>query len=241
MYEWFHRPESEFHLFGTAHLLTMAVFVCAVVAFYLFRRRLRNDRDIIRISVGWVLLFSRVSISVWYVATDNWAVEESLPFHLCNLAAIFCGIMLLTMSRYLFEIFYFIAIGGAMQAILTPNLSEGFPQFLYFQFFLSHFFIFLAPLILCWLYDFTVTIRALLKSFAALNGIAAAMYGINRLLSANYMFLMHKPETASLLDYLGPYPYYILSLEAVALLIYVLLYVPFALRRRGRLPGNSCE
>ena len=33
---------------------------------------------------------------------------------------------------------------------------------------------------------------------------------MNRLLGSNYMFTMHKPASASLLDILGPYPWYLL-------------------------------
>jgi len=47
---------------------------------------------------------------------------------------------------------------------------------------------------------------------------------------SNYMFIAHKPDTPSLLDVLGPWPWYILSAEAVGLAVGLLLYLPFALR-----------
>jgi len=54
------------------------------------------------------------------------------------------------------------------------------------------------------------------------------VYGINLLVGGNYMFLMHKPPTASLLDVLGPWPWYILSLEVVGFLMGGVLYLPWA-------------
>ncbi|HEX7063506.1 MAG TPA: TIGR02206 family membrane protein [Bacillales bacterium] len=238
MNHWFYNAESDFHMFGMAHNLTLIVIVLLVLSLYLFRGQLRPYRNWIRIIMGWVLILSRLSLDFWYIATDNWGATHSLPLELCGIASILCGIMLLTKNRHLFEIFYFIALGGAIQAILTPNLGFGFPQFRYIQFFLSHVLIFLSPLVLCWLYDYVITKRALFKSLVAVHAIAFVVFFIDWGLKANYMYLRHKPKTASLLDVLGPYPWYFISLEVVAIVIFTLLYLPFAWRKADSDSGN---
>jgi len=43
------------------------------------------------------------------------------------------------------------------------------------------------------------------------------------------MFLMEKPMGGSILDFLGPWPWYLLSLEFVGLLMLLLCYAPFAI------------
>jgi len=63
-----------------------------------------------------------------------------------------------------------------------------------------------------------------------LNLYMLVVFGINKLVDGNYMFIMHKPETPSLIDVLGPWPWYILSLEAIGLIICFLLYLPFAIK-----------
>jgi uncharacterized membrane protein YwaF len=41
---------------------------------------------------------------------------------------------------------------------------------------------------------------------------------------------MEKPPTASLIDVLGPWPWYLLALEGIAFVIFFILYLPFAIK-----------
>lgn len=67
-----------------------------------------------------------------------------------------------------------------------------------------------------------------------LNMLVVIIYPINILTGGNYMFLARKPSTASLLDVLGPHPWYLLALEVVAVVLFMLLYLPFAIKKRPR-------
>jgi hypothetical integral membrane protein (TIGR02206 family) len=65
-------------------------------------------------------------------------------------------------------------------------------------------------------------------AFAVLAGLGDLLTG------GNYMFLREKPETASLLDLMGPWPWYILTGAAVAIAMFAALDAPFRGRRRDR-------
>lgn len=227
MKNWFYNPESHFEMWGTSHLYTILFISLVLTSLFIFRKSFMPYRKFIRITAGWALIIGRLSLDLWYVLTKQWSLTSSLPLELCSIATILCGIMLLTKSYRLFEVFYFIALGGASQAILTPDLYFDFPQFRFLQFFIDHLLLLMAPLILLWLYHFKITLKSLVKSFIFLNIIAGGIFTINILLDANYMFLRQKPTSGSLLDFLGPYPYYIFSLEIVVLLIFAILYLPF--------------
>jgi uncharacterized membrane protein YwaF len=53
------------------------------------------------------------------------------------------------------------------------------------------------------------------------------VYGLNWLLGANYGFLNAKPAVGTLFDYMGPYPWCLITLQLVAFTFYFLLLLPF--------------
>jgi hypothetical integral membrane protein (TIGR02206 family) len=57
---------------------------------------------------------------------------------------------------------------------------------------------------------------------------------VNALLDANYLYLRAKPPGPSIYDYLGPWPWYVLSAWVLGLVVCVLCYLPFAARRTTR-------
>jgi uncharacterized membrane protein YwaF len=57
---------------------------------------------------------------------------------------------------------------------------------------------------------------------------------------ANYMFLRAKPSTGSLLDLLGPWPWYVGWAGLIAASLFSVLYFPFfLLRRRSTLDKHA--
>ena len=84
---------------------------------------------------------------------------------------------------------------------------------------------------------FRPTWQSVWKTMLALNVYFLFVAGINYVIDSNYMYTMAKPETASLLDLMGPWPWYIAVCEFVALGLFALLYAPFALSDRRRRTG----
>ena len=63
------------------------------------------------------------------------------------------------------------------------------------------------------------------------NGVAVVAGITSWLSGGNYMFTRAPPPTGSLLDMLGPWPWYLLACEAVALVAFSALTLPFLLAR----------
>src|SRR5690625_2584765 len=209
MENWFYNPNIQFHMWDSSHLLTIFIIVVLLILIFTLRKRLTPFRRPIRLIIGVLLILSRLSLDLWYITTDQWTAQSSLPLELCSIASLLAGIMLLTKSRFLFEVLYFIAISGAVMAIVTPDLYFGFPKYRYIQFFFVHFLLIISLLLMIWLYHYQITWRSVLTSFLFLHGLAALVYIVNHLISATYVFLSEKPGGLRLLDVLGPYPSYL--------------------------------
>src|SRR5699024_2642010 len=139
-------------MWGITHLLTICVMIILFIGIYKYRKALTSHRRSIRLTVGWLLIGSRLSLDIWYVTTDQWTVQSSLPLELCGISSLLAGVMLLTKSEFLFDVLYFISICGAIMAIITPDLYLRFPHYRLLQFFIDHFLLILAPLLMIWLY-----------------------------------------------------------------------------------------
>lgn len=66
--------------------------------------------------------------------------------------------------------------------------------------------------------------RSLWVTVLLVNVYGVCIFLIDRWLGANYMYLTKKPGGSSLLDVLGPWPWYIVSAEAITVASFFILY-----------------
>ncbi len=225
--------DTPFVLFGTAHLLTLALILIfnVGVAINLKRTKIPWLNKQFRYALAFLLIFQEVSLNVWYVRTGQWDIGSSLPLHMCGAGLILSAIMLVTDSYALFEITYFWGFAGATQALLTPDIAAfGFPHYRFIQFFISHGAIVTASTYMTFVRGYRPTWKSLLKALIVTLLYAIPIAGFNWLVGGNYLFICRKPPTASLLDIMGPWPWYLVTLFFVAIVIFTLFYSPFAIK-----------
>jgi hypothetical integral membrane protein (TIGR02206 family) len=237
--------KGEFELFSASHIIVLLTLILLNLAMAIWLRRTKSDkaRTYFRYLLAAFLILQEISLNVWRALTGQWSLEESLPLHLCGVAIILSAIMLLNRDYFLYELTYFWGFGGAIQAILTPDSTYGFPHYRFLQVFASHGAIITASVYMTFVQGYRPTLKSIWKAVWITNAYTAFIALFNLLVGGNYLFICHKPETPSLLDYMGPWPWYILSLEAVGIISFFLYYAPFALRdlcaRRKRTPAPS--
>ncbi|MBX4147410.1 YwaF family protein [Paenibacillus lautus] len=210
--------------------MAIMVFIALGLLLYLFRTVIASSTSLQK-SVRWGLLAAlslpEASLHIWYASTGIWDPATSLPLELCSLTLFLSIAILLTDERRLYPLVYFAGIGGALQAILTPNLGYPFPHFRFFHFFVVHIAIILTALYMTWVRGYRPTWKSIGWTMVFLNVSAFVVGLVNLAVGSNYMFLMRKPDTASLLDLLGPHPVYIFVEELIALTLFILMYIVF--------------
>ena len=157
-----------------------------------------------------------------------------LPLHLCDLTLYLTVIALFTLSPAVFDVAYCCALAGTSMALLTPDLWENFPSVSTVQYFIAHGLVVAAALYLVWSRLARPRRGSVARAMLAINLLAAFDGVFNWIFKTNYMYLCAKPANASLLDFLGPWPWYIVATEGVAFVLFRLLCLPYRGQRKKR-------
>jgi hypothetical integral membrane protein (TIGR02206 family) len=224
---------APFTVFGAQHLGTIAAIAILMVVAPLGARLTasRATASVVGAVLGIILILSKVAEPIYVIAAgESW--QPQLPLHLCDVGAIAIGLFLLRAHRVLFILGYFWRLGGGLHAILTPDIAYGFPSASFLLFFFTH------GLWMVWVayaigaLGNRLELKSVWLAYLVTIAFAATMYPVNLLLGTNYLYLMRKPYGPSLIDYLGPWPWYLLSLFGVALAFFLIYYAPFAVLDR---------
>ena len=155
--------------------------------------------------------------------------RDALPMHLCDWSLIATIIALLTRWQLPYEMAYFWGLAGGIQAILTPDINAGFDDIRAWSFFISHAGGIASVLYLTFALPMRPHGRSMLRVFLWSQAYLAAAISVNVLLGVNYGYLCAKPRHPSLLDHMGTWPYYILSMELLTVCSFLFYYAPFFL------------
>ena len=165
----------------------------------------------------------------------DYFIRNYLPLHVCGVANLVTAATLLFRNRRTYEIAYFWGLVGSANAVITPGAIEtGFPSWRFFQYFIAHSGIVVGVLYATWGLGMRPTPGGLFRAFIALNVFAVAVGIINLLLGSNYMYLSRPPWGTVSPFFFAPWPWYIPILDAVALVMFFLVYLPVHLARRRK-------
>jgi hypothetical integral membrane protein (TIGR02206 family) len=171
-----------------------------------------------------VILAGFVVEQVTYVARGTWSASLNLPLQLSDAVTLVAiAALWRPHAGILAELVYFWALSASLQAVLTPDLAETFPDVLFVTYFVTHSGAIVAACVLAFgLRRLPRTgavwrVYGLTAAFAVLAAIGCVATG------GNYMFLRHKPSSGSALDPLGPWPVYILGAAALGLAMLLVL------------------
>jgi hypothetical integral membrane protein (TIGR02206 family) len=215
------------------HVAALAVTV-ALAGLAVVAARRRGER--VGLGLGRILaiviLTAFLLEQLTYAERGAWSAKVNLPFQLSD-AVTLVSVLALWRPRapVLVELVYFWAFGASLQAVLTPDLGETFPDVLYFTYFGAHSGAIVAACLLVFGLGRVPRPGAAWRAFGMTAGFTALAALATIATGGNYMFLRHKPAHGSLLDVMGPWPVYILAGAALGLAMFG------ALERLARLAG----
>jgi len=182
---------EDFVVFGTQHLIPTVSRVIAVLVCF------------------WLLLYTVILIGL-----GEFDVKIHLPVGFCSLIALLLPFLMWNPNYSVHEVFYFWILTGPVQAILTPELFDGFPNFAYLKYWIVH----------CGLVVYAIykpTLKSIWRAFLMIQVYTLFALIVNYILGANYGYISHKPSTASVLDYLGDWPWYVFGGQLVGSLLLI--------------------
>ena len=226
--------DAPFQAYGPSHLIVLGLTALGVgVMCYASRRKVTGLQLTAERLLAFVL-FSEwpANMAVAY-STGEFTREVMLPAHLCDVAALLGGVALLTRRPVICELLYFWGLAGTLQGLLTPALDHDFPHPRFFTFFALHSGVVMAALYVVLGLGITPRRGGVGRAFFWILAYAGVAGLIDSMTGADYGFLRAKPEQHSLLDFLGPWPWYIVGLILVSVIFFVVLDLPWWWKRRG--------
>jgi hypothetical integral membrane protein (TIGR02206 family) len=226
---------DRFHPFSSEHLVAVICGGIAIAALIMAGRRGGHSRTLATAVLAFVNLAAYpLSQAAWRTWDAPKSLDNLLPLHLCDVAAVTAGFALLTRHPLLCCLTYFWGLAATFQGLLTPAITMGFPHLPFVMFFVHHFAVVAAalylPLVLGWKPKTPIWKSPLEAYLWALAYLAVAGTA-NWILGTNFGFAAGPPPNPSLIDHLGPWPWYLASMQAIGLVLFLLLALPFSRRR----------
>ena len=161
----------EFQPYGLPHLTVIFITIVLPFALAALVRRTKSQRieRIIVVALSAVLILNYLAYLVFIRSRGVVDWRQMLPMQMCDWGMVVVMVAMWTGSQRWFEVGYFWGIGGTLQAVLTPNLPYGFPDWRFISFFTSH-----CGIIVCTRDDDSVAlagrIHQALATLASLDG-----------------------------------------------------------------------
>ena len=221
--------------FAPLHLAIVAAV--PLVAWALAALGRRGPRSLRRVRLGLAALIAADELAWYaYAVTHGWvAPPHGLPLDLCDVVLWLTVYALVTTRAWALDAVYYLGLAGSGMAVLTPDVGAAFPSYPAVKFFVAHGSVVAAILVLVFSGVLRPRPGSWWRVLLGVNAYAAAVALFDARYGTNYMYLRQRPPPPTLLDLLGPWPWYLLGAEAVALLLFWALYLPM----RGRAGGSA--
>jgi hypothetical integral membrane protein (TIGR02206 family) len=218
---------DEFRAYGPSHFVVLGIFVVGVVALLAAGPRVRGrpaERPIaVALAVG-NIVFGLAATATELVPFD---AKGSLPLQICDFAWIVVAWALLTKHRVATALTYYWGLTLSLQALVQPTLDQAFPDPNFFAFWGKHLFLVWGAVYATLSLRNGPDWRGYRQAVGWTFVWVATVFVLNELLGSNYGYFNGKPSNETILDVLGPWPWYVLVEIAIVLVGWALITLPW--------------
>jgi hypothetical integral membrane protein (TIGR02206 family) len=239
---------TPFAPFGGTHAVlgAVALAVCVLCGVIARRQREAGRRSFADgfagIVLGWHLL-----ANLWWVMPGNFALDTSLPLHVCDLVNLILPFAIWTRHRLLLAVTVLWGLGLSTQAFFTPTVNEAPDDLRFWLFWANH----LAAAAGCFVIAGGTQFRPRWRDWAQVVaigvGVVLALMAFNHRAGTNYGYVGDAmPSQPTLIDRLGPWPLRVVWLvligsaaQALVVVLYPALAWLIGVLARVRVPARS--
>lgn len=215
--------------------IVVATVFCAILIWVSNTKLNRKQQDTVFNALGIIVSLTVLLFHIQLLFQGNYNIVTDLPLFICSFMGLFIFVFTASRKYWLFEILVFWIFAGTTQAVLTPDIADGYPSLDYFRYWIVHLGLLVIIFYAIFVFKMHPTFKSVFKAFFALQLYVATIFIINALLDANYFYLNRKPISASALDYLGEWPMYLLVVELILLPYFLIIYLPFYIFRKKKI------
>jgi hypothetical integral membrane protein (TIGR02206 family) len=218
----------EFHSFSLQHFGIL--FALALITYVLIvkgrRAKYFNQRKM-AILLATLIFLSEITEAIVMLINGQYDYRMHLPLFLCDISALMLPFVIFYHNRKWIGILYFWAMAGTLQALITPDLDQGFPSFEYFRYFFMHGGIVITILFTVIVFKIRIRWQDLINAVLYAQVYLVLIHLVNLAFHFNYSYTIAKPPGPTVLDLFGPWPWYILWGEVLMIVLFLVLITPF--------------
>jgi hypothetical integral membrane protein (TIGR02206 family) len=217
---------ERFQAWSGQHVVLIAITAIGALAVVWWGRRHRGTPGELASRRGFaaVSLLVTLVMQVYWLTPEVRDVRHSWPLQLSDLVDYTAAFALWTRGRRTAAFTYYVGLSLTLMAVLTPSLGYTFPDPPWFGFWIRHILVVWAAVYLVWGLGIRPTWRLYRTTVVAVLAWALVTYAFNVAMDTNYGYLVRKPSSASLLDLLGPWPWYVVVATTVLLTLWAVVY-----------------
>lgn len=226
--------KNSFPIFGRQHLVAFTVFVSLTIFLIWFANTRLNTKRQILLGTGLALfvMFAMFCRTALLYSQGLFSYKTELPLYICRLVCFFLPFMMFYKNQKLFGVLYFWILAGTFNALLTPDIEYGFPHYTAIIYWILHAGLVCTILYAVFVYDMRPRVKDIVTAFFIGILYLFIIHGFNLLIDSNYSYTMEKPPGGSILDHMGPWPIYLFSGQLLALVLFLILYLPWFIKDR---------